>query len=73
MGENTSRQLSRTGRIITFELFDTWLGEELALAGAAADTVAADKLQQAADLLAEATQSATLAPSLLDEAYRLAE
>ena len=62
-----------TGRIITRELFAAWLGEELAAAEDAAATNDARHLQQAADLLANATQAAELAPSLLDQAYPLAE
>ena len=57
----------------TVELFAAWLGEELAAAEDAAATNDARHLQQAADLLANATQAAELAPSLLDQAYPLAE
>ena len=62
-----------TGRIVTAELFDSWLDEELAAAvnsGVAHDPA---HLQQAANLLGTMTRAATLAPSLVDEAYRLAE
>ena len=62
-----------TGRIITLELFDTWLGEELAIAEATAETFEPGQLRRAAELLAGTTHSVTLAQSLVDEAYRLAE
>ena len=64
-----------TGRIISTALFDAWLEEErAALAGkASASPVDARHLEQAASLLANLTHAETLAPSLADEAYRLAE
>lgn len=62
-----------TGRIITPELFERWLAEELAAAKASDTDVDAASLEAAAELLQRVTVTAALTPSLVDEAYRLAE
>lgn len=62
-----------TGRIIAPALFDAWLAEERALLANSTAKVDAAHLDQAARLLAELTHADTLAPSLVDETYRLAE
>ncbi|MDH3532076.1 MAG: hypothetical protein OEO82_04045 [Gammaproteobacteria bacterium] len=63
------------GRIITGELLDEWLGEELQQLGASvtADEGASAALEQAAELLRDLTHAHTIAPFLLDEAYRRRE
>ena len=62
-----------SGRIITAELFDEWLGEELAALIEEEREPKAASLQKASRVLGEMTRSADLAPDLAAEAYRLAE
>jgi len=62
-----------TGRIVTPVLFANWLDEELAATKASAPAAESGHLEQAAALLQELTGEAELAPSLVDEAYRLVE
>ena len=64
-----------TGRIITPALFDAWLGEECAALDTEQSGNPADAahLEQAARLLGDLTRTAALAPSIVDEAYRLGE
>lgn len=62
-----------TGRIITAELFNAWLDEELAATPGADAACEPRHLQEAARILGDMTLAAALAPSLVEEAYRLAD
>jgi len=63
------------GRIITVELFDEWLGEELLelASSVGEDERKSQALKRAAELLCDLTHAEAIAPYLLDEAYRRSE
>ena len=60
-----------TGRIVTPELFRTWLAEDLEVLQQGGDSAAAEHGARAAALLDDMSCAAQLGASLVEEAYRL--